>query len=489
MYGYDNTIDYMPATEGIGDWARGVLDWIREQGKNIKAFIDKIVAKIKKFMHKPTADEYKDDSAKAPTLINEISNNIGKLIRNCVNSINNLYDDYQNLLSKDSEPAPFFTDKPINVKNVRKSKVTAHKGMDKLYEKQNELSASDKKKWNKRKDSYYKEFADYSKISVELREKLTELSGMALSYNALKTGYTTLKSIFGMNGKFGTEWATIVVGHDWSTGEIRKHLNNVVKMYKTGINATNALGRKLSATKTRDDNGKPVDNPNEMEYNKKTDTEKAITAKYMRKVARKNGDDRKAYTDARYVVSEESLSIFNDDYFATEDCDIYDEELGMALEDAYNDGYAQALLDMDADPDDIAEENVDMFDDYYDEAMENRAIYDTDGNPVNNKAKRRENWDARGAQWSSKDNTIKSNRIYGKITGNGPDSKQFGRRTRHETIRDFRDLDLMADGKDYDLDNKYDIHRRKFDAVDRLRKKGRPLTYKNIVHEMNHPSK
>lgn len=54
---------------------------------------------------------------------------------------------------------------------------------------------------------------------------------------------------------------------------------------------------------------------------------------------------------------------------------MYD-ELDMALEDAYDDGYVQALLDMGVDPEDIAEEDVDMFDDnYFDDAME--------GNPVN----------------------------------------------------------------------------------------------------------
>lgn len=50
---------------------------------------------------------------------------------------------------------------------------------------------------------------------------------------------------------------------------------------------------------------------------------------------------------------------------------MYDEELNMALEDAYDDGYVQALIDMGIDPEDIAEEDVDIFDDnYFDEAME-----------------------------------------------------------------------------------------------------------------------
>ena len=50
-----------------------------------------------------------------------------------------------------------------------------------------------------------------------------------------------------------------------------------------------------------------------------------------------------------------------------------DEELDTVLEDAYDDGYYQALLDMDT-YDDMVEEDVDMYDDYdYDEAMEGPA--------------------------------------------------------------------------------------------------------------------
>lgn len=60
---------------------------------------------------------------------------------------------------------------------------------------------------------------------------------------------------------------------------------------------------------------------------------------------------------------------------------MYD-ELDMALEDAFDEGYYQALIDMGIDPEDIAEEDVDIFDDdYFDGAME--------GNPDNRKAKRK----------------------------------------------------------------------------------------------------
>ena len=46
------------------------------------------------------------------------------------------------------------------------------------------------------------------------------------------------------------------------------------------------------------------------------------------------------------------------------------------LEDAFDDGYYQALIDMDIDPDDIVEEDANMFDDDYfdDEAMEATAL-------------------------------------------------------------------------------------------------------------------
>ena len=51
---------------------------------------------------------------------------------------------------------------------------------------------------------------------------------------------------------------------------------------------------------------------------------------------------------------------------------MYNDELNEALESTYDDGYVQALIDMGVDPDEIAEEDVDMNDDY-DEAMEGPA--------------------------------------------------------------------------------------------------------------------
>lgn len=63
---------------------------------------------------------------------------------------------------------------------------------------------------------------------------------------------------------------------------------------------------------------------------------------------------------------------------------MYNDELDMALESAYEDGYYQALADMgyEFDDEDEASEDVDIFsEDYFDEAME--------GNPEN-KAKKNE---------------------------------------------------------------------------------------------------
>ena len=102
---------------------------------------------------------------------------------------------------------------------------------------------------------------------------------------------------------------------------------------------------------------------------------------------------------------------------------MYDEELDMALEDAYDDGYVQALMDMGVDPDDIAEEDADIFDEnYFDEAME--------GNPEN-KAKRRE-WEIKnGSQYGSSgfaDNYIHASRSTIK---RGDDSRSITDKQRH----------------------------------------------------------
>ena len=69
---------------------------------------------------------------------------------------------------------------------------------------------------------------------------------------------------------------------------------------------------------------------------------------------------------------------------------MYNEELNEALESAYNNGYTQALLDMDADIDNKSEECINIFDDsYFSSAIESgRAKYNKLGVPLNSKAKK-----------------------------------------------------------------------------------------------------
>ena len=75
---------------------------------------------------------------------------------------------------------------------------------------------------------------------------------------------------------------------------------------------------------------------------------------------------------------------------------MYNDELDMILESAYEDGYYQALADMGYEFDDEAIEDVDIFDeDCFDDAMEGRAVY-KDGEPVNNKARKRDAMTAYG---------------------------------------------------------------------------------------------
>ena len=121
---------------------------------------------------------------------------------------------------------------------------------------------------------------------------------------------------------------------------------------------------------------------------------------------------------------------------------IYDKELDMALESAYDDGYVQALMDMGINPDDIVEEDVDMFDDnYFDEAME--------GNPEN-KAKRRK-WElkngvinggyGREIAYLSDDTLIKTSRRQ----NNKYDPRYLPRRRHHDGGM-WRDIELKQHG-------------------------------------------
>lgn len=369
MYGYENTLEYMPANEGVMDsikeWAKKVGAMIIEAGREIKMHMSNIFASLK--ASRASAADAVKASSEASSIINKLESEIEALINSCINNINTLQNHYTEITGaakrrelKDANPdldddmldLQASTDPSVK----RTGQYTHKKGMGKLYEKENKLTKDDINKWNgltNIKSELAQSFKQNADTAVKIRAQLNELTTMPLSYKVLKDGYNALKGIFIANGKFGESWNRIVIAHDWSVGPIRSYLAKVVQMYKTGVNAANALGRKLNAKKVRNDEGNFEENAN-----RSGKTEK-INAMNARKIRSDYAKSLKTQSKAN------TKSNTNDDY------DVDDAEdavnVDAMMESTYNDGYAQAFIDMGIDLDEIAVESA--YDDGYYQAM------------------------------------------------------------------------------------------------------------------------
>lgn len=294
MYGYETTIRYMPATEGnVGDaiksWGKQVLAFIQNCGKRIKEFIMNIVNSIK--AKRASKDEALVSSRESVTIVANISNNIKALLDSCIDNIVSLSLAYENTLSHNETNASY-----------KRADIDVHKGMDKLYKKQNGLNSDDIKKWNETKIKLASEFKKNAETAEDMREKLNKLRSMPLTLDALKNGYTELKGIFGKNNKFEREWNVIIMGHDWATGEIRGYLGKVVSMYKMGINATNALGKQLSAKKVRDNEGVYQKNEHASKYQKEKAANLRKIRKEYREMPNSSNDDEFDFDDDEVII-------------------------------------------------------------------------------------------------------------------------------------------------------------------------------------------
>lgn len=294
MYGYDTL--HINAMEGVGSniksWCNTILGWIRTQCEKIRGWMTGIKDSISNWLksRKPSADEIKDASSKAPDIIKDIEYDVTELIKSCITNVYDLqivYDNttkagfsrmyknsgdgvitaslkasynrhYSDLHTPGSSDKKFkwMDDMPIKFNNYGGTN-----GMDKLYEKENHLNQDDVLEYNIEKLIQEKNFEKNSKDAIALKDRLNTLNDMPLSYNALKTGYNTFKNLFSINKEFGTTWSEIIMMHDWATGKIKTYLQDVIDVYKIGVAATNALGKRLTHIRVANDEGKMVFNP------------------------------------------------------------------------------------------------------------------------------------------------------------------------------------------------------------------------------------
>ena len=136
---------------------------------------------------------------------------------------------------------------------------------------------------------------------------------------------------------------------------------------------------------------------------------------------------------------------------------MYD-DFDYALEDAYDDGYYQALIDMGIDPEDIAEEDVDMFDaDYFDDAME--------GNPDNKIRRRAFDRESAARHFGGpSDDSVKTFRRQSK-DGSQFD-RNFGRRSKDAYVVAHRDFRNDTAGGNPSIQSKSGSIERKASAFD-----------------------
>ena len=362
MYGYENAIEYTPATESaIKDWAKKVLEFIREQGRRIRQWLSDVGNKIKSWFKKDNSESSEFvNPTEASSIIKDIEDSVTTIINDCMDNIYDLTYDYKETVKSgyaandimgrinahysdrhskgDSSQATGFIDNKHGGTN----------GMDSLYTRENNLTGKDVDNWQKIKLKYEPKFKKDFEMASKLNTKLNEFVKMRISYGDLKSGYSTLKNCFSLNGKFGLEWSDVIMTHDWATGKIKEYLGEVVRLYHTGIAAVNILGKKLSAWKVYDESGKRIKNPNIIRHKNEKAMDIDAARKYYNgnyeKFYKRESDHRRKrfereWDDIWKKTADESVNymeIFDDSYFEC-DYDMFDE--------AFESGYLDAMLD------------------------------------------------------------------------------------------------------------------------------------------------
>ena len=275
MYGYEMDYDYMePATEGIRSFFESVLDMCRKAGQMIKEFIDKVAYALKKMVNDP--DTVKKESGKASAEIKKIGKDIEQLLKNTCGDIDMLVIGWTNFAKAKDVKTSNVKQRNAHMKNLRDGKYVAFAETDdrgrgkvtsvdfsktdgmsadldtKAMEKNGEIKAQ----WQAVEAKLGRSFAESEKTATEISARLKGLSQYGrLTYNATKNGYDSLRDIFNANGKFGDQWKKVQSAAEWATGPIKVSLNKIVSMYKVGISATQAFGRRLERGNVAKNNG------------------------------------------------------------------------------------------------------------------------------------------------------------------------------------------------------------------------------------------
>ena len=312
---FDYTYDFEPATEGLGDFFTTVLNKIKESGKKIKEWIEKVARRIRQMTGTTSADEVKEDSKEALNKIDDIGKNIEEILADCKTSIEHLFATYHKYGAY-----KVVSDDELIESGVKKSKnrwsfnnasreIIERDGENRDYTSsfnerggmghlRKDLTDTEKKEWAEEQQKVALGLKDAYGKAEKVKDDLKSLSKFGpLSKSATQKGYDRLRGIFNANGAFGAQWKQVKAAAEWSTGKIREAFNKVVSVYDVGIRATDAFGKRLVSGFFRDEKGEKMDKSDRKEIMKSARYEQGVNKSYGKTTNTiKTGDDTRIGT-------------------------------------------------------------------------------------------------------------------------------------------------------------------------------------------------
>jgi hypothetical protein len=266
MYGYELDYGYEPATEGIGSFFDTVWQNIKNFAQWIKDKMADLKLKIQRMTGTTTDDQARKDSAEVTKKIKEISDGITTILDTCSTQIDELYDGYAKVAKgKSIDKDEYKKETTVQAAQVGTGKNAKYYSYDDDFKarggmnRTRKLSDAESAEWNNLKQKLGEGFAKQGGAAEKIAADLKSLASYGpLTKSATISGYDSLRAIFTSNGEVGQKWKKIKIAAEWSTGFIKESLNKVVKMYDTGVRATQAFGKRLSGGNFRDDSGKKI---------------------------------------------------------------------------------------------------------------------------------------------------------------------------------------------------------------------------------------
>ena len=289
---FDYTYDFEPATEGLGDFFTTVLNKIKESGKKIKEWIEKVARRIRQMTGTTTDDEVKEDSKEVEEKIGKIGENISSILEDCTTVISELFEEYQKYGKYKEKEYKDYKDTSDIVTGMANRRIrmkdgggykdfTDSYGRGGMNDLRKDITDKEKKAWTETQQSAAMSLKEAYGKAEKVKDDLKSLSKYGqLTKSVTEKGYAELRDIFSANGKFGSQWKQVKAAAEWSTGKIREAFNKVVSVYDVGIRATDAFGKRLTSGSFRDEKGEKIKKSDKLETMKGAKYEQGVYKAY-----------------------------------------------------------------------------------------------------------------------------------------------------------------------------------------------------------------